>query len=441
MHDGVNARSFLDARLDARIGALLDAGSWMPLEPVEGSAVLAGDRRHPQPEGRAGGNGSGARIRGHRQRRCAKPCSRRSARARSLALPLILLLDSAGAKLTEGVAVLGAFRGWKARSWMPAASGLRIAAVLGRHCFGGSSLLAFVAAARIYPRGALLGVSGPRALAALSVPMEREEIATLYGVDSRARHDEDALLVTDDTGAVRAATAAWLADAPPGLSIEQRQRSLMRRLRLYRGDASAVPADPMPPELEARLDHLFPQGWSALYAGGVIWGDGWVDGRETLVAGFVQGRPVDALACWRFAQALLDLARDRPPMPFVLLLDAPGQAATPDNEQILLSEFIAQTASVAHRLRAQGQPVELWLTGEAGGAIYVALAAAATSVTAWPGRPRADAAGARRQRRGGRHARTARPHVRVARIARDRSLDPRTGTRGATAVMTANFYA
>jgi hypothetical protein len=94
---------------------------------------------------------------------------------------------------------------------------------------------------------------------------------------------------------------------------------------------------------------------------------------------------VDAAACWRFAQALLDLARDRPPMPFVILLDTPGQAASLDNEQLLLSEFIAQVAAVTYRLRAQGQPVELWLTGEAGGAIYVALAAAATTVTAWPG--------------------------------------------------------
>lgn len=380
----MNARSFLDARLDARIGALLDAGSWMPLEPVEGSAVLAGEGAIHNLRVVVAGTDP-ERASGAIDSTDAEVLLAAIGRASSLALPLVLLLDSAGAKLTEGVAVLGAFRRLEGALLDAAAKGLRIAAVLGRHCFGGSSLIAFVAAARIYPRGALLGVSGPRALAALSVPMEREEVAALYGVDSRARHDEDALLVTDDTGAVRAATAAWLADAPPGLSIEQRQRSLMRRLRLYRGDASAVPADPMPPELEARLDHLFPQGWSALYAGGVIWGDGWVEGRETLIVGFVQGRPVDALACWRFAQALLDLARDRPPMPFVLLLDAPGQATTPDNEQILLSEFIAQIASVAHRLRAQGQPVELWLTGEAGGAIYVALAAAAMSVTAWPG--------------------------------------------------------
>jgi acetyl-CoA carboxylase carboxyltransferase component len=384
VHEGVSSRSFLDARLDARVRAMLDAGSWTPLEAVDGSAVLAGAGAihslkvvlaGTDPE-RASGAIDGTDV---EALLAAVACARR------LALPLILLLDSAGAKLTEGVSVLGAFRRLEAALLDASASGLRIAVVLGRHCFGGASLLAFIASARICPRGALLGVAGPRALAALTGPMERQEIAALFGVDSRARHDEDALLVTDDTAAVRAATAAWLADAPPGLSIEQRQRSLMRRLRIYRGDAGGASAYPMPPELEARLDHLFPQGWSALYTGGVLWGDGWVDGRVTLVAGFVQGRPVDAVACWRFAQALLDLARDRPALPFVLLLDSPGQAATPDNEQILLSEFIAQTAAVTRRLRDAGQPVELWLTGEAGGAIYVALAAAATSVTAWPG--------------------------------------------------------
>jgi len=380
----VKTRSFLDLRLDARVGALLDAGSWEPLEPVEGSGVLAGEGAvhnlrvvlaATDPE----------RASGAIDTADAEVLLAAVERARRSSRPLVLLLDSAGAKLTEGVAVLGAFRRLEAALLDAAASGLRIAAVLGRHCFGGSSLIAFVAAARIYPRGTLLGVSGPRALAALSIPMGREDIVALFGVDSRARHDEDALMVTDDAGAVRAATAAWLADAPPGLTIDQRQRALMRRLRLYRGDPLSIPADPMPPELEARLDHLFPQGWSALYASGVIWGDGWVHGRETLVVGFVQGRPVDAAACWRFAQALLDLARDHPPMPFVILLDTPGQAATLDNEQLVLSEFIAQVAAVTYRLRAQGQPVELWLTGEAGGAIYVALAAAATTVTAWPG--------------------------------------------------------
>jgi hypothetical protein len=380
----VNPRSFLEARLEARVAALLDAGSWAPIEPVEGSAVLAGEGAIHSLKVVLAGTDPGCAS-GAIDAADVEALLTAIERARGLALPLILLLDSAGAKLTAGVAVLGAFRRLEAALLDASADGLRIAAVLGRHCFGGASVIAFAAATRIYPRGALLGVSGPRALAALDMPMDRGEIATLYGVDSRVRHDEDALIVADDAAAVRAATAAWLADAPPGLSVEQRQRSLMRRLRLYRGDASIVPADPLPTELEARLDHLFPQGWSALYAGGVLWGDGWVDGRETLMAGFVQGLPVDALACWRFAQALLDLARERPPLPFVLLLDAPGQAATRDGEQILLSEFIAQVAAVAYRLRSRGRSVELWLTGEAGGAIYVALAAAATTVTAWPG--------------------------------------------------------
>lgn len=380
----MNPRSFIAARLDARISALLDAGSWAPLDPTEGSAVLVGDGAiHNLRIVLAGTDPEQAS--GAIDTADARALLAALVRAHEQDVPLVLLLDSAGARLTEGVGVLGAFRRLESAFLAAAAGGMRMVVVLGRHCFGGASLLAFAAAARVYPRGALLGVSGPRALAAASVPLDRDEIAALYGVDSRSRHDEDALLVTDDTAAVRAATAAWLADAPPGLSLEQRQRALMRRLRLYRGDAGAAPADPMPPELEARLDHLFPDGWSALYAGGVIWGDGWVEGRETLIAGFVQGRPVDALACWRFSQALIDLARDRPPLPLVLLLDAPGQAATPDNEQILLSEFIAQVAAVTYRLREQGQPVELWLTGEAGGAVYVALAAAATSVTAWPG--------------------------------------------------------
>lgn len=302
-------------------------------------------------------------------------------------LPIVLLIDSAGAKLTEGVRVLGAFRVLQRQLLQARALGVPIVAVIGRNCFGGASLLAFTADTRIYPRGCRIGLSGPRAVAVPERGPESEHaLQAVYGPESRARHDEEAVLVSDDAHAVSAVVKAWLGERTtaraPALSA---MTTLTRRLRMYRGDPTTLSTLAPPQEIEARLDHLFTQGWSAVYGDGVVWGDGWVDGRETCFAGFVGGRAVGAFSCWRMIDILRAYRNEPASMPVTLLLDCPGQAGDQANEQILLSEFVTRVAGAAHALTLNGRTVELWLIGEAGGAIYVALAAAATTITAWPG--------------------------------------------------------
>jgi acetyl-CoA carboxylase alpha subunit len=303
-------------------------------------------------------------------------------------LPLVLLIDSAGALLTEGVAVLGAFRRLYRSLLVARDAGLPILAVLGRNCFGGASLLAFAADTRIYPQGCRLGLSGPRALRSLGTGPEADAaVLALYGAESRCRHDEDGVIVSDDSAAVAAVVQAWLAEAvgrTPASAAAAAGR-LARRLSLYRGDPSSLSSARPPAEVGARLDRLFPGGWSAAYSDGVVWGEWWADGRESCFAGFVGGRPVGAFACVRMMEVLRGFAEESPILGVTLLLDSPGQMSDVDNEQILLSEFVARVADLVHALAAEGRLVDLWLVGEGGGAIYLALAAAATRVTAWPG--------------------------------------------------------
>lgn len=376
---------FLDLPVADRVAALLDEGSATPLArmpdtiatalSVEGAIegrrvmVLATDPAHAS--GAIGRADVDHLVRG-------------IAHAQERRLPLVLLLDSAGAMLTEGVRVLGAFRRLERALLDAVVDDIPVAAVPGRNCYGGASLLAFAAELRLYPRGARLGVSGPRSLAALQdVPVESLE--PLFGAESRARHDEQSVLVTDAADAIRATLRAWLAKRAPRPTLVQAQAALTRRLRMYRGNPYSLTMVPPAPELESRLDHLFPEGWGVLYGDGVIQGDGWVDGRSTSVAGFVAGRSVDAFGCWRLAEALRIFAREPLHVPVTLLLDSPGQSSIVEDEQVLLSEYIAHVARAAHALRAQGRSVELWMIGEAGGAIYVALAAAASTITGWPG--------------------------------------------------------
>lgn len=308
-------------------------------------------------------------------------------RARGLSAPLILLLDSAGAMLTEGVRVLGAFRRLQQALLEARAESLPVAAVLGRNCYGGASLLAYLTDIRVCPRGSRLGLSGPRALSVLIPKTYTDsEIQALYSCESRARHDEDAVLVTDDAKAVRSVLMAWLAQPRQGSDAVSRMRTVLtRRLKMYRGDPTTLSTQSPPPDLEARLDHLFGQGWSACYSDAVVWGDGWTDGRNTSFAGFVGGKTVDAFGCWRFIEVIREFSRDPAGLPITILLDSPGQAADVINEQIILSEFVARVSEILYTLRTQGRTIELWLIGEAGGAVYVALSAAATTITAWPG--------------------------------------------------------
>ena len=62
-----------------------------------------------------------------------------SAREKS---PVVLFLDSAGARVSEGLEALGAFRRLFREALAARVAGAPVAAVLGRNCFGGASMLA-----------------------------------------------------------------------------------------------------------------------------------------------------------------------------------------------------------------------------------------------------------------------------------------------------------
>ena len=82
--------------------------------------------------------------------------------------PLFLLLDSAGAKVDEGLAALGAFRRLFREALLTRLAGVPMFALLGRACFGGASMLATLCNARVYSERTLLGASGPAVIQALA---------------------------------------------------------------------------------------------------------------------------------------------------------------------------------------------------------------------------------------------------------------------------------
>ena len=79
--------------------------------------------------------------------------------------PLLMYLDSAGARISEGLPALGAFRHMYRAALNLAASGVPVTAVCGANCFGGASMLASLAGARYFSANTRFAMSGPAILA------------------------------------------------------------------------------------------------------------------------------------------------------------------------------------------------------------------------------------------------------------------------------------
>jgi hypothetical protein len=128
------------------------------------------------------------------------------------------------------------------------------------------------------------------------------------------------------------------------------------------------------------LDGLFPGGWDIDEADGVLAGEAGIESSREAVLGLVRRAPAGAAAAWRLADAAWRLGRNAPPRVRVLL-DCATHAGRLEDERIVLSEFIVDMASALAALARQSH-LELTVTGEAGGGIYVALAAPARVVSA-----------------------------------------------------------
>jgi acetyl-CoA carboxylase alpha subunit len=293
--------------------------------------------------------------------------------ARSRA-PLVLFIDSAGAKVSEGLPALGAFRRLFASLLAADRAGVPIVAVLGANCFGGASMIACMAAARLFSPGTRLAMSGPAILAtAAGVGVLDEAFAamTQAAISAPARATAgNANSVWDEKLDVR----QWLRAAVTAASLgghRERERHAALGQRLPR----APVAQPQP--LQRRdLEALFAGDYRLNEQDGVVVGEA----RGESVLGLVSRQPVGAASAWRFAQAAWHLV-DAKPARVRVLLDCASHAPRLDDERIVLSEFIVDMSRALAALQAVAR-VELTVIGEAGGGIYVALAAPAHHVSA-----------------------------------------------------------
>ena len=299
----------------------------------------------------------------------------------------ILCLDSAGARLDEGLAALGAFRQLYRHVLDLRLADFPILALIGRNCFGGASMLAATCSRRVYSKASRLAMSGPAVIQALGGSGELDAtdaaaVTALMGGEARTRMSPTDPLCDDSCDAFRRAARDWIIDAAlPALDLRQQHTRLGNRL-LAHGIAPSAPTSARD-NLPAVLKEILPPGIDLHRMDGVLFGRS--RSSPNAFFGLVDGTPVGALTVWTLAGECLALGDERPGEAVTVFLDCPGQAPTFRDELVLLSEYVAHLALVLSSLRRNGHRVTLQVLGDAAGGIYVALAAPAARVLALPG--------------------------------------------------------
>ena len=375
--------SYSTASAGARLDALLDPGTRTDLGRAPECAMLAG-------RGRIGGKQvwiaatDTTRARGAIGVAEAEALRQLLRAAREKPAPVFLLLDSAGAKVDEGLAALGAFRRLYREALLTRMAPVPMYALLGRACFGGSSMLATLCNLRVYSSRTLLGVSGPGVIQALAGSDELDAgdaaaVQALMGGEARARLGNEEVLVADDLAMFRS-RALELAGAPIAATLNLHTKHSQLACRL----GTDVGAIAQSPEALHRMQQLAPPGYACSARGDVVCATASQFQGQPAFVGVLSGRAIGAAVSWILADELLKLHESRPGIAVILVLDASGHAATRHDEELLLSEYITHFALTAAWLAAQRHRVVLWIPGQAAGAVYVAFASPAEHVSALP---------------------------------------------------------
>ena len=303
--------------------------------------------------------------------------------------PFIFCLNSAGARLDEGLAALGAFRQLYRHVLDLRLAGLQMLGLIGRDCFGGASMLAATCAQRVYSESSRLAMSGPAVIQALGGIAELDAtdagaVTALMGGVARSQLLPADRLCEDSLDAYRTAARDWIAGCATAVPPDLREQHTRLGMRLLAQGMAPSPPRSASGNLPAMLQEIIPEGVELHRMDGVLFGRNSKTSSNAFF-GFIDGNPVGALAAWTLAGECLAMAGERPGEAVTVFLDSPGQAPTVRDERVMLSEYIAHLALVLSSLRLNGHRVTLQVLGDAAGGIYVALAAPAARVVALPG--------------------------------------------------------
>lgn len=272
-------------------------------------------------------------------------------RARATGHPIVLLIDSAGTRLTAGLPVQGAIRALMREVLNARLAEVPMLAAVGRYAFGSGSMLSFSADARVYAAQTQLAMSGPRVLqTALPEGTSRDVVTqTINGV-ARAAAGNAETLIDDDLDAYANAVSTWVA-RPVTAGVTQATLHVQRQHLSQRlaDNAQHVPANTEGP---------------------VLCGD---------TVQCVMDRAFGAADAILLADLMESACAQAPKRSMTLVMDCPGHSILLADEAVILSEYLAHLALSLRYLVHHGASIRLRITGTLSGGIYICLAAATSS--------------------------------------------------------------
>jgi len=281
---------------------------------------------------------------------------------------LVLFIDSAGARVSEGLPALGAFRRMFAAALKASVAGAPMSAVLGSNCYGGASMLAALCGRRYFNANTRLAMSGPSILAAA---------AGASAIDDAFRAIADVSIGTGGRTKLEGnvAFSGTLGFAPPTavvgahLSLEAR---LVEAKLFAKGATDAVQ--------RKELGLLYANGYQLAEQDGVLFGTGTDANGAAVVLGSIDRRAMSAARASQLSGRLLAMLAGERPARLQMLFDCDAHSSALDDEKVMLSSYLANLAQSLWLLREAGTRIETVVLNKLGGGIYVALAAASHEV-------------------------------------------------------------
>ena len=313
--------------------------------------------------------------------------------SRERGLPMALLIESSGIRVTDGTAGIASLRRVLRELMDARLEGARLLAMVTRCAFGGASLLA-CACDRLYMHSdSLLSMSGPK-LIQQQVGIEHFNagdplaVKALMAGAARATVSQRMPLVNASVSAYVAALKNWLNESPspaPQLQwLTTQWTCLCARLAqpLQLPQPLELPSHLLPAHTSELLLQVCPGTDELLFCENVWMTNGDATTRPR-VLGLMAPQGCSARDALALVHALLQ------PLPngqkrTVLLIDSPGHAATPEDEQVIFSEVLALLSLALRWLHRQGHCVDVVVSASGGGGIQAALAAGASSVAMGP---------------------------------------------------------
>ncbi len=292
--------------------------------------------------------------------------------------PLLLYLDSAGARVSEGLPALGAFRHLVRAALEMTAGGAPIVCLLGANCYGGASMLASLATLRIFSDNTQLAMSGPTILAQSAGASAIDEVfraiaQAAIGADARIK------LSTAHIKNWNRTLPAMVADSE--LTWHQFHLELGERWKQQNRPQTSFPLGEA--QIREEIKALYPDGYKLEEEQGILFGRAKSDDVKIRLLGIVDRQPLTAQRAWTLTDRVWALCQSGKLLAgsrLNIVVDCEAHSTALDDEKIMLSQYLASLAMALMLLGRRGVYIETTVLGKLGGGVYVALAAAAVKL-------------------------------------------------------------